>query len=170
MRMIFGLVSLLVMIALVCLIFVKFEAPVIKQGQVTQTQARQISGHGQNGIAAIDSFKTDGKMRGRNLEGLVVTTVTPGGALDEYGLRVGDVIIEVNGAKVGDISVDDAETAKAMVVQTGYQANAPILVLRDGMPVTLPRKSNTFYVPSARPGSTGDAIKNQLDNLGLKTH
>src|SRR5665213_442419 len=138
MRMMLGLVSLLVMIAMIYFIFFKVEAPILKQGEKTQDQARQISGHGENGIPAIDSFKTQGKMRGSNLEGLTVTAVTPGGAMAAYGLQVGDLIISVNGSKVGDISVDDAETAKAMVVQTGFQGNNPIVVLRNGKEVTLP--------------------------------
>ena len=142
MRM-FGLVSLLVVIGIMCLIFAKIEAPVIKQGEKAQDQARQISGHGENGAPAIDSFKTQAKMRGSNLEGLTVTAVTPGGALAAYGLQVGDEIVSVNGAKVGDISVDDAETAKAMVVQTGFQGNNPIVVLRNGQPVTLPHRTRS---------------------------
>jgi len=60
--------------------------------------------------------------------GFTVTDVTPGGALANYGLQKGDLILSVNGSKVGDISVNDAETAKAMVVQQGFQGNLPIVV------------------------------------------
>jgi S1-C subfamily serine protease len=172
MRMGFGLVSLLVVIAIIYFVFFKVEAPTIKEGEKAQDQARQISGRGENGIPAMDSFKTQAKMRGSNLDGLTVTDVTPGGALANYGLQKGDVILSVNGSKVGDISVNDAETAKAMVVQQGFQGNLPIVVLRDGNEVTLPTKpgATAAPAPAAKPASPTDAVKNQLNNLGLQTH
>jgi S1-C subfamily serine protease len=175
--MMFGLVSLLVIVAISCLIFYQIEVPTIQVGEKAQDQARQISGHGENGVPAMDSFKTEAKLRGSELVGLTVTAVTPGGAMADYGLQKGDVILSVNGAKVGDISVNDAETAKAMVVQTGFQGNNPIVVLRDGAEVTLPTKPGSTVVrmpgastPAAQPASPTDAVKDQLNNLGLQTH
>jgi len=162
MRAMFGLVSLLVMIAIIMLIFRQIEYPTIKQGENAQDQARQLSGRGQDGQAAITSFKTEGKFRGSNLEALVVTSVTPGGAMDDYGLKKGDQIIEVNGSKVGDIAVNDPETAKAMVVQNGFQAMAPIVVLRNGQQVTLQQNAGAPH-GAAQPQE--NPIQRQLDAI-----
>jgi len=167
MRALFGLVSLLVVIGIMYLIFAKIEAPTIQAGNQAKDQARQISGRGDDGRAAIDSFKTAPKMRGQTLDALTVTDVTPGGALAQYGLQKGDEITQVDGMKVGDISVNDPETAKAMVVQKGFQSMAPIVVLRDGKPLTLPDKS-AGASGSAAPAAP-NSVQNQLQNLGIQT-
>ena len=49
MRMAFGLVSLLVVIAIILVAFSMYTAPVAKQGKKTQDQARQISGRDEEG-------------------------------------------------------------------------------------------------------------------------
>ena len=172
MRAVVGLVSLLVVIAIIYLVFIKVEAPAIQQGEKAKDEARQISGRGDDGKAAIDSFKTQPKMRGSTLDALTVTDVTPGGALAQYGLQKGDEITQVNGMKVGDLSVNDPETAKAMVVQNGFQAMAPIVVMRDGKQITLPDKGGAAS-GSPAPGSPAPAapntVQNQLKNLGIQT-
>ena len=178
MRAMFGLVSLLVVIGIIMLIFSQIEAPTIKQGEKAQDAARQISGRGDDGIPAIDSFKVTPKMRGSNLDGLEVVSVVPGGGLSQvYGLQKGDVITQVDGMKVGDIS-SDPETAKAMVVQRGYQGNLPITVLRNGTQITLPDKTGASA--TAAPGNAAPAnpsnnnppqnktVQDQLKNLGLQ--
>src|SRR6476619_2815829 len=109
-RAMFGLVALLVVIGIMALIFSQIEAPTIKQGEKAQDAARQISGRGDDGGPAIDSFKVTPKMRGSNLEGLEVVSVLSGGGLSQvYGLQKGDVITQVDGMKVGDISANDPE-------------------------------------------------------------
>jgi hypothetical protein len=189
MRAMFGLVSLLVVLALAMMIFKYFEAPTIETGLRAQDQTRQISGRGDDGRPAMESFQTTGKMRAGNLESLTVTSVVPTGALAMvYGLQPGDEILQVDGMKVGDISVNDPETAKAMVVQKGFSANLPILVLRNGKQITLPDKTASAgtapvapggsavvtTMPSAVPSNAGpaqgDAVKDQLKNLGIQTH
>jgi len=131
-------------------------------------------------VPAIDSFKVTPKMRGSNLEGLEVVSVLSGGGLSQvYGLQKGDVITQVDGMKVGDISANDPETAKAMVVQRGFQGNLPITVLRSGTPINLPDK--TGPAATAAPGNVAatnpsnqnppqnNSVQNQLKNLGIQT-
>jgi hypothetical protein len=175
----FGLVSLLVVLGLAMLIFKYFEAPVIEQGIKAQDQARQISGRGDDGRAAVDSFKTEGKRRGNDLVGLTVTDVTAGGALAAYGLQTGDEIIEINGTSVG--AINDPETAKAMVVQNGFQGGNPVVVLRQGNKIVLPNKNATGAaagattqpgMPAAPPTANppqNNSVKDQLKNLGIQT-
>src|SRR5579863_4086944 len=128
MRMMFGLVSLLVVLAIVMLIFKNIEAPTIETGEKAQDQARQISGHGQDGRDAMGSFQTQGKLRNGKLDSLTVTSVRPGGALSDYGLQAGDDILQVGDTNIGLLSNNDPEMAKAMVAQEGFSKNKPIIV------------------------------------------
>jgi len=119
-------------------------------------------------------------MRGSNLDGLEVVSVVPGGGLAQvYGLQKGDIITQVDGMKVGEISVNDPETAKAMVVQKGFQANLPITVLRNGQQINLPDKTGTAGTatpgnatpanPSTANPPSNNSVQDQLKNLGVQT-
>jgi hypothetical protein len=188
MRMMFGLVSLLVVIAIMLVLFRTFEVPTLQVGQQAKVQAIQISGRGQDGGDALSSFTVHPKMRGSTLDALTVTKLAPSGAMaDFYGLKAGDEIVQVDGMKIGDISNDDPETAKAMVVQKGFQASLPITILRNGQRLTLPNDRNVIVTgapttsasplstpPSAAPPAanqpTPSSVQDQLKGLGIQTH
>lgn len=160
MRAMFGLVSLLVVIAIMLWLFSMYSIPTAREGKKAQDQARQMSGRGDDGVAAIHSFRVEPNLRGNQLQSLQVTDVTAGGALDTYGLRKGDQIVEINGLKVGDVSNNDPETAKALV-HTAFQGNQPIVVLRNGQPITLPQTPGEAAAQTA----AGAGAKNPLDTL-----
>jgi hypothetical protein len=95
-----------------------------------------------------------------------------------YGLQAGDEIIEVNGTNVGTIS-NDPETAKAMVVQNGFQGGNPVVVLRQGIKIVLPpdktgvgaatgATTQPGMPPTANPPQN-NSVKDQLKNLGIQT-
>jgi S1-C subfamily serine protease len=186
MRMAFGLVSLLVVIAIMLVLFKTFEAPTIETGQKAKDQAIQISGRGHDGGDALSSFAVQPKRRGSTLDGLTVVSVQPGGAMaDYYGIQPGDEIVSVDGMKLGDIANDDVDTAKAMLVQRGYQASAPILVIRNGQQFNLPDQKNLAATAAPAPTATapaatnappannppaGNSVQDQLKNLGIQTH
>ena len=159
MRAVFGLVSLLVVIAIMMWLFSMYSIPVAREGKTAQDQARQISGRGDDGVAAIHSFQVEPNLRGSKLQSLDVTNVTPGGALASYGLEKGDKIVEINGTKVGDLSNNDSELAKAQV-HDAFQRSQPIVVLRDGQPVTLPQAPSQA---TAQPAA--GAARSQLDSI-----
>jgi hypothetical protein len=175
--MAFGLVSLLVVVAILLVVFAKTEAPTIKTGEKAQDAARQISGHGEDGGDAMSSFQTQGKIRNGNLDALTVTSVRPGGALSDYGLQARDEILQVGDTKIGLLSNNDPELAKAMVAQEGFSKNKPIIVRRNGKELSLPADKNvaTSAPPAAAappannpPGQ--NAVQDQLKNLGIQTH
>jgi hypothetical protein len=186
--MMFGLVSLLVVIAIMLVLFKTFEVPTIQAGQRAKVQAIQISGRGQDGGDALTSFTVRPKMRGATLDALTVTKLAPSGAMaDFYGLKPGDEIVQVDGMKIGDISNDDLETAKAMVVQKGFQASAPITIIRNGQRLNLPDDRNVVVTaapatsasptsppPAASPPAanqpTPSSVQDQLKGLGIQTH
>lgn len=154
MRAMFGLVSLLVTVGVIIWLFSMFSIPTAREGRKAQDQARQISGRGEDGQSAIDSFKVEPELRGNRLQALNVTDVTPGGALAGYGLQRGDQIVQINGTKVGDLSNNDAELAKAQV-HDAFRGAQPIVVLRNGQQITLPQGQN----PQGGLDSINNAIK-----------
>ncbi|HSU69333.1 MAG TPA: hypothetical protein VLJ39_20780 [Tepidisphaeraceae bacterium] len=142
MRGMFGLVSLLVVLGICLMIFKMIEAPTLEKGKETQDKAQQMSGRGTDGNSVMSSFKADPQQQGSRLNSLLVTDVTPHGAVDEfYGLKTGDKItgVTMGGSmtKIGDASNDDAEMAK-IKVQEAYQSSGPITVVRNGQTLTLP--------------------------------
>jgi S1-C subfamily serine protease len=159
MRAMFGLVSLLVTMGIILWLFSMYSIPAAREGKKAQDQSRQISGRGEDGRAAIDSFKVEPQMRGNQLQALEVTNVTPGGALASYGLQKGDQIVQVNGTKVGDLSNNDAELAKAQI-HDAFRASQPIVVLRNGRQLTLPQGDGVS--PPAPGANPLDGINNSV--------
>lgn len=146
-----GLVGLLVCVGLLMYLFAETQIPVARVGKQAQGEAQQISGHGQDGGSAMDSFATDPDYSGSKLRGLVVTSVTPGGAMQTYfGLQTGDRITEINGNSVNDISNSDEEMAKALAAEA-FQRRQTLTVERNGQALTLPAPAGSA---AAAPGGT----------------
>ena len=156
MRGIFGLVSLLVVVAIMALMFKTYSIPVIKRGKKTQDQARQLSGRSQDNTPAERSIKLNPEPDLGPLKDMVVLEVTPGGAMDKYyGLQVGDKITAINGNDIRSFSNDDFEMAKAQLVQEGFEKSAPITIIRNGETMQLP-------VPHHEPNlAQGETAENQ---------
>jgi S1-C subfamily serine protease len=135
--MIFGLVSLLVIVGLMLMFFKTFEAPNIEVGQKAQQEAQQISGRDENGVPAMNSYKAEPFPATGNFRGIKITDVTPGGAMDKYyGLKVGDVVM-----KIGDMDAvaygGDFGSAKAQLDEA-YQHASNLVVQRDTAQISLP--------------------------------
>jgi S1-C subfamily serine protease len=152
MRMTFGLVSLLVVLAVVMYLFKTVDAPEIEGAKKAQDQAQQISGRDANGVAAMSSYKAEEFDVGNQLRGIKITDVTAGGPMDQfYGLKVGDVVLQIGGLDAA--SLGDYGSAKGQLDQA-FQESKSLLVDRGGTQMTLP---------------VGGA-KSPLDNLNIPTH
>ena len=139
MRAIFGLVSLLVVVAIIAYLFSIYDIPVAKHGQQAQQQARQLSGHDQDGTPADQTIKLDADLRNNKLADLIVTSVTPGGAMDRvYGFQAGDKIIAIGEMDISTLSNDDFEMAKAQLLQEGFEKGKPVTVIRAEKKIQLP--------------------------------
>ena len=139
MRAAFGLVSLLVVGAIVALLFAKYSIPAAQEGKKAQDQVRQYTGHDDNGTPVEHTIKLDGEPGSGPLKDLIVLSVTPGGGMETfYGLRAGDKITAIGDTDIGLISNNDFELAKAMLAQEGYSKKKPITVIRDGQTIQLP--------------------------------
>jgi C-terminal processing protease CtpA/Prc len=132
----FGLLGLLVVVAIAIVWFSQTQIPIARKGKQTQDVARQISGHGPDGESAQHSVKLDFEGKDGKTEDLLVTDVTPGGALDQYfGLKKGDRIIKIGEFPVRDYPGGD-DLAEAAVFEAA-QKQQPLVVRRGAQEVTL---------------------------------
>lgn len=162
MRAMFGLVSLLVGVAVLFYIFTRNTSETLRVSKPMQEQAQQMSGRGEDGRSAMDSFRVEPEQQGSRLTALLVTSVTPGGAADTfYGLKKGDRIVEISEGgglqKVNDASNGDADTAKALLAQYSFAASQPIVVMRNGKQLTLPQSAARQVAQPAPAPSAGAA-------------
>jgi hypothetical protein len=138
MRAAFGLVSLLVVMAIILLLFSMYSIPAAKQGKVAQNQARQIAGLDEDNVPVTDAVTLDAQDRNGRMEGAVVTSITPGSALQKrYGLQNGDVILEMGPLSVKN-NMSSAPEAKDFLLDA-YQKNQPVVVMRGWERLTLPQ-------------------------------
>ena len=137
MRMAFGLVSLLVVLAIVMLLFSTYEAPMLKRGKAAQDDARHIAGRDENNAPVTDAITLDAQDRNGRMEGAVVTSITPGSAIQQhFGLQNGDVILTMGPLSVKE-NMSSAGEAKDFLLDA-YQKQQPLTVLRGFERITLP--------------------------------
>jgi hypothetical protein len=149
MRMIFGLVALLVTVAIILFVASMYyggSRGVIKTGARLQDEATQISGRGPDKVPVTQSITYLASSGGR-LDALEVESVTAGGAMELYGVRAGDQIVEVNGIAMRDVPMGDEELAKAWVAEA-YQRQQSLVVMRGGQRIELPQAA-TPAAPAA---------------------
>jgi len=137
MRMAFGLVSLLVVIAIILVAFSMYTAPVAKQGKKTQDQARQIAGRDEEGNNATDSITLQEQESGGKTTGILVADVKPGGAMEKhFGFQKGDVILQIGPLTAKD-NFASAGEAKDFLLDA-FQRGNTVVVMRGWDQVTLP--------------------------------
>jgi hypothetical protein len=148
MRMAFGLVSLLVTLAIILFIFKYIEAPVIKEGKKAQDEARQMAGRDEEGERVTNAITLDSQDRNGKMESVIVTDITADSAIQQrYGLEKGDVILEMGPLSVrGNMSSPDE--AKDML-QDAYQKNYSLVVIRGWDKLTLPMPAGSAPAPAA---------------------
>src|SRR4051794_13420970 len=164
MRMAFGLVSLLVVLAIILLLFSVYEAPMLKQTKSTRQQAQQIAGRDEDNAPVTDSITLDGQDRNGRMEGAVVTSIVPGSTIEtHYGLQPGDVILEMGQLTVRDY-MSSADEAKDFLLKA-YQENRPVVVMRGPARMTLPMEkamrnaAASAVPPPPAPSPTADPAR-----------
>lgn len=154
MRMAFGLVSLLVVIAIILVAFSMYTAPVAKQGKKTQDQARQIAGRDEEGNNATDSITLQEQESGGKTTGILVADVKPGGVMEKhFGFQKGDVILQIGPLTAKD-NFASAGEAKDFLLDA-YQRGNNVVVMRGWDQVTLP--STNAPVAAAAAGTDAPA-------------
>ena len=180
MRVAFGLIGFLVVIGVMVFIIKYAWLPsaqtALEVKKKVEPQAQQISGHGTDGEDARLSIKLDGETKNGRMAGVLVTAITPGGAFEHYfGLKRGDVIIEIAPQGGALMPVSDMSTAAEAKDQllTAYQNSQQIVVMRNEQKVTLPAAPAAATPKPAGPAGesgSGDPLKKQLDAIKIPTH
>lgn len=137
MRIAFGLVSLLVVLGIIMLLFSTYSAPMLKKGKSAQDDARQIAGRDENNAPVTDAVTLDAQDRNGRMVGAVVADITAGSTLqNQYGLQMGDVIMEMGPLSVKDHMGSPSE-AKDFLLDA-YQKQQPLIVMRGAERLILP--------------------------------
>src|SRR4051812_44607202 len=149
MRAAFGLVSLLVVVAIILILFSMYSIPAAKQGKVAQNQARQIAGRDEDNAPVTDAVTLDAQDRNGRMEGAVVTSIVPNSALQQrYGLQNGDVILEMGPLSV-KTNMSSPSEAKDFLLDA-YQKSQPVVVMRGSERFTLPQDAARAAAAAAR--------------------
>jgi hypothetical protein len=129
-----------------------------------------IAGYARDGSMRFsDSLTIDTESKGGKIAAIDVNSVVQGGPADtEYGLKEGDVILQIGELPVKD-NIQSESDAMGQLVQFGYERSADLVVMRDGNKMTLSAHGTK---PAAAPQQTarkpnasgqGDPIKQQMD-------
>lgn len=124
--------------------------------KTTEKQVNEIAGRDEQSKPVTDSITYD-----TNDKGIVVTSVVPGGAMEQkYGLKAGDIILEVGPLVAKELAGD----AKGSLM-LAYSRNDNLIVQRAGQRVTLPiPAAQGVYVPPPQrttPRSQLEGVLNQ---------
>jgi len=138
MRMAFGLVSVLIAAGLVAYLYVGKSGNDIHTGIKAQEEIQRMTNTGADGMRADQSIKLDPANSDGRLMGMKVTDIVLGGPLQlNFGLKKGDTITRLDGARIGDLDLSDYEMDKAQL----FSPHGPdwhITVQRDGQELILP--------------------------------
>jgi hypothetical protein len=133
-----GLVGLLVVVAILIMLWANSTSQVAKTSKQVRPQVEQLAGVDPSGGRVTDTYSLDRVEENGRFRGLRVTQLAPNSPMRSfYGLQDGDLIIEVGASGAMMAARDnDAETLKSLVA-SAYQTKQPLVVERDGKPVTL---------------------------------
>lgn len=174
MRYGFGLLALLVVVAIILIVQANVTVPAVQKGMEAREQASQIAGVDESGGRVSDTYDLKTEMEAGKLRGMRVTRIKTGSAMQQfYGLKKDDLIIEYGAAgnmmRVRDES--DPDMVKAMIAEA-YQKHQPITVIRAGQEMKLDgnamRKAgvNPMAPPSQQTPSAGqDSLEGQLKKI-----
>ena len=177
MRYGFGLLALLVVVAIILIVQANVTIPTVQKGMEAREQASQIAGVDETGGRVMDTYDLKEVMDGGKLRGLRVTRIKAGSPMQTYyGLQKDDLIVEYGaaGSMMPVRQESDADLVKAMIAEA-YQRHQPITVVRNGQQLKLDgeamRKAGINPTappaPSAPPSPSAgqDSIQGQLDKI-----
>jgi hypothetical protein len=172
--MAFGLVGILG--GLVALVFIMSYTlsgteQNLKVAREAKDTARQVAGYDESGVKASQTIKLAEETRGGKLTGVLVTSITEGGAMEKhFGLKRNDSIVQIGPLTMEEIG--NAEAAKDFLVDA-FQRSQPIVIVRNEKRMTLPTAQPAGAAPAAgaansstkSPNSGKDSVQRQLDAI-----
>ena len=99
----------------------------------------------------------------KDVKGVLVSGVTPGGPADRAGIKTGDIILEVNGHAVNDVN-----TLRNTIAAAGAGAQVNLTVLRNGKQQRLQVKLGEFNANAATPTAGGGGDQSPANRLGVE--
>jgi hypothetical protein len=164
----FGLLALLVTIAIMVWLWSVHTSVVASKGQEAREKAQQIAGYDESGIPAKDTVKLDPFVVNGKLKYVLVDSIMAGGAFEKYyGLKQNDQIVATGSM---DFRNEEAEMAVELI-HRAYQTKDKLVVMRSGQKLILPAAGIPDDAAPASPSSaapaekSGDAIQRQLDAI-----
>ena len=170
-----GLCGLLICIGVMVWIMHAVELPhteaALQAKKKAEATLNPIAGYSRDGTMRFsDSLTLETESKGGKIAAIDVNSVVAGGPADtDYGLKEGDVILQIGELPVKD-NIQSESDAMGQLVQFGYERSADLVVLRDGNKMTLnahgakpaaPAQPQQARQPNASGG--GDPIKQQMD-------
>jgi len=170
MRM-FGLVALLVGVAIAVWWFASSTSSISKPAAKARDEAAQMAGTDPDtGGRASESAEIDLVTAGGKPDSVLVTKVAPGGAYEKYfGLKQDDTILQIGPLPVkGHPAISSAEDASNYLLEA-YQKKQPLVVVRDGQQITLPKAGQAQPQPAAGQNKgSGDPLQQQIEGIGAR--
>jgi hypothetical protein len=172
MRGLFGLVSLLVVVAIIVWAMSDYTQVVSSKKASTEEQVSQIAGRDlATGGPASESAKLDLVTNSSGKpDSILITSIVPTGAYAQfYGLKRNDSILQMGELSVRD-NVQSVEDATAFLMDA-YQRQKPLVVVRDGNKITLPQaqpQPAPQPAPAAGKSGSNDPLDTQLDSIGAR--
>ena len=172
MRALFGLVSLLVVAFIVIYWFASSTSQISKPASQAKDEAAQMAGTDTaTGGRASESADVDLiKTSAGKPDSILVINVTSGGAYERYfGLKKDDTILQVGPLSVKDHpAISSAEDAGNYLLEA-YQKKQPLVVVRDGQQITLPKAGQAQQQPANDPNKgSGDPLQQQIEGIGAR--
>src|SRR5258706_5246891 len=120
MRAGFGLVAVMITIALMIWLWAQMTSETAKQGVPAKNQAAQIAGYDEQGRPAMNSIQLVAEVKNGKLEYMLVDSINPEGAMAKViHLQVNDAIVGAGPLNFKDYGYDE-EMARALIL-TEYQ-------------------------------------------------
>lgn len=183
MRMVVGLAAILITILVIVIIMRAVELPSMQQAASVQKhvkpQVQQIAGQDTDGRDARDTIKLASETTGGHLTSVLVTDITPNGAMQRYfGLKKDDSIVGIamEGGVMQPVKEMSSTSEAKDALLTAYQNGQQVEVVRGNQTLTLPSNpglGNKYgaaaqaptNAPGGSSGAQGNAVQRQLDSI-----
>jgi hypothetical protein len=192
--MAFGLIGLLVCIGVIVWIMHSATLPHTQQVLNTRKEVtpkvEQMGGKDADGTDVRQQIKLDAESSGGKMTSVLVTDITPGGAMEKYfGLKKDDSIVEIGigGGVMKPVKEMDSPQEAKDALLTAFQQGQQIQIVRDEKKMTVPANpgigggqvtppkpgqqqppapaGNTAGNGGSTGGDTGNSLQRQLQSI-----
>jgi S1-C subfamily serine protease len=99
----------------------------------------------------------------KKVQGVLVSAVRPGSAADRAGVKIGDIILDVNGTTVNDVNA-----LRNIVASAGARSEVTLTILRNGNQQQLRASLDEFNANAAASAQSGGDQTSPAGRLGVQ--